>query len=44
MKVSICSSASFHMKSSFSLRRFGVISDISSARWAVWTGGSMVGS
>ena len=32
------------MNSSFSLRRFGVISRISSARCAVCTGGSNVGS
>ena len=32
------------MNSSFSLRRFGVISRINSARWSVWFGGSRVGS
>ena len=37
-------SASRHMNSSFSLRRFGVISRMSSARCAVWFGGSSVGS
>ena len=30
------------MNSSFSFSRLGVISPISSARWAVWTGGSAV--
>ncbi len=37
-------SASTHMASSFSLRRLGVISRISSARWLVCVGGSRVGS
>ena len=37
-------SASTHMASSFSLRRFGVISRISRARWLVCVGGSRVGS
>ena len=37
-------SASRPIAASFSLRRFGVISRISSARWSVWTGGSSVGS
>ena len=37
-------SASTHMASSFSLRRLGVISRISSERWLVWVGGSSVGS
>ena len=32
------------MNSSFSLRRFGVISRIRRARWSVCTGGSSVGS
>ena len=32
------------MNSSFSLRRLGVMSRMSSDRWAVWAGGSMVGS
>ena len=32
------------MASSFSLRRFGVISRISRERWLVWVGGSRVGS
>ncbi len=32
------------MNASFSLRRFGVISRISSARWSVCFGGSNVGS
>ena len=41
---SICRSASRHMNSSFSLRRFGVISRISSPRCAVCIGGSSVGS
>jgi hypothetical protein len=31
-------SANSHMNASFSLRRFGVISPISSARWSVWVG------
>jgi len=33
-----------HIDASFSLRRLGVISRISSPRWAVCTGGSRVGS
>ncbi len=37
-------SASRPMAASFSLRRFGVISRIRSARWSVCTGGSSVGS
>ena len=41
---SIVRSASRHMKASFSFKRFGVISRISSARWSVCTGGSSVGS
>ena len=41
-KESRTRSASRHMNSSFSLRRFGVISRISSARWSVCVGGSSV--
>ena len=41
---SICWSASRHMNASFSLRRFGVISRMSNARWSVCIGGSKVGS
>ena len=44
MNLSSTSSASRHIASSFSLRRFGVISRINSARWFVWVGGSSVGS
>ena len=40
---SIWRSASRHMKSSFSLRRFGVISRINMPRWALCFGGSRVG-
>ena len=42
MNSSIWRSASRHMNSSFSRSRFGVISRISSARCAVWIGGSNV--
>lgn len=41
---SSCSSTMRRMKRSFSFRRFGVIIRASSARWAVCTGGSSVGS
>ena len=41
---SSCRSASCHIDASFSLRRLGVISRISRARWSVCTGGSSVGS
>ena len=41
-KESRTRSASSHMNASFSLRRFGVISPISRARWSVWVGGSSV--
>ena len=37
-------SASCHIDASFSLRRLGVISRISRARWSVCTGGSSTGS
>ena len=43
-EVSRMSSASCHIASSFSLRRLGVISRISRARWLVCVGGSSVGS
>lgn len=42
--VSSRRSASCHIAASFSLRRRGVISRISSARWSVCVGGSRVGS
>ena len=42
--VSSWRSANRHMKSSFSLRRFGVIRRMSRPRWSVWVGGSKVGS
>ena len=42
MNSSIWPSASRHMNSSFSRSRFGVIRRMSSARWAVWMGGSNV--
>ena len=41
-KVSSCWSASRHMNASLSLRRFGVIRRMSSARSRVCSGGSMV--
>ena len=37
-------SANCHMKSSFSLRPFGVMSRMRRWRWAVWFGGSKAGS
>ena len=42
--VSSWRSANRHMKSSFSLRRFGVIRRMRRPRWSVWVGGSKVGS
>ena len=43
-KPSISRSANCHMKSSFSLRRFGVMSRMRRWRCAVWFGGSNEGS